>query len=113
MGKSMDMSKLQFPVNAEWAALTENLTVAGVSLVANQSGDTFYRLALPVAKGKLPEGDKAIRNARFDGVQPTGPVLYVNALNGQVWPEGDLSWPINWPHTTPACLEKPFKKRRL
>ena len=89
MGKPMDISRLQFPVNSEWVALTENLTVSGVSLVANESGNTFYRLALPVPKGQVPIGDSAIRNARFDGVQPTGPALYVDAADGKVWPEGD------------------------
>lgn len=89
MGKPMNLAQLKFPVHAEWTAITDQLSVAGLSLVANDAGDTFYRLALPIPKGQVPQGDQAIRNARFDGVQPTGPALYVNAANGQAWPEGD------------------------
>lgn len=89
MNKPLDLNQLKFPVSAEWAALSEDLAVVGVSLVSDGAEGTFYRLALPVSRNRLPQGDEAIRNARFDGVQPTGPALYVNAKNGQVWHEGD------------------------
>ncbi|HEX4856362.1 MAG TPA: hypothetical protein VFV28_06080, partial [Limnobacter sp.] len=36
-----------------------------------------------------PQGEQAIRNARFQGLQATGPALYLNAVTGQPWPAGD------------------------
>jgi hypothetical protein len=92
MGPTMNLTKLKFPINSKWREFTKNLKVSSVSLVANSSGNTFYRLELPISKGQLPQGEKAIRNARFDGVKPTENALYINALNGKIWPEGDFEW---------------------
>lgn len=89
MPSPMRLEGLTFPVNTEWQALTESLVISGLSIVMNQAGDLHYRLALPVPQGQLPVQASAIRNARFDGVQPTGPALYINAITGQPWLDGD------------------------
>lgn len=89
LNKPMQLNQLHFPVNAEWATLTANLSVTGFSLVADAAGDTYYRLALPLNKGKVPSDPQAIRNARFDGIQSTGPALYVHTSSGEPWTHGD------------------------
>lgn len=89
MGKPMDLSLVKFPIHSDWAELSRDLKVTGVSLVADVSGATYYRLALPLAKTEVPQGEKAIRNARFDGVQPTGPAMYVSSADGKTWSGGD------------------------
>lgn len=89
LNKPMQLNQLQFPVNAEWVTLTDRLVVTGFSLVANEAGDTYYRLALPLAKGQVPTDPQTIRNARFDGIQATGPALYVRTTTGEPWPQGD------------------------
>jgi hypothetical protein len=37
----------------------------------------------------MPTTDEEIRNARFDGVQPTGPAVYIDARTGAAAPQGD------------------------
>lgn len=90
MRKPMNLEQLKFPIHAEWKKLTEQLLITSFSIVVNQANEPFYRLALPLQKGNVPTEEKAIRNARFDGVQHTGPALYINARHGTPWPEGDL-----------------------
>lgn len=89
LNKPMQLNQLRFPVNAEWATLTDKLVVSGFSLVADESGDTYYRLALPLPKGQVPTDPQTIRNARFDGIQTTGPALYINTRTGETWSQGD------------------------
>lgn len=89
LNKAMQLNQLQFPVNAEWATLTDNVPVTGFSLVADAAGNTYYRLALPLNKGQAPSAPQDIRNARFDGIQTTGPAFYVHTRSGEPWAQGD------------------------
>ncbi len=89
MRPAIDLQKLHFPLHSNWAEMTRDLPVTGLSLVANQNGELLYRLALPLPKNGLPDNPQAIRNARFDGVQPTGPAIYLNANTGLLWQDGD------------------------
>ncbi|QHL89651.1 hypothetical protein GVO57_00965 [Sphingomonas changnyeongensis] len=98
----------RFPVEAEWRALTAGRTVDHVSLVEGPGGRALYRLGLArdasaqsggehdhggharaEATPALPRTAAEIRAARFDGVQPTGPALYIDAASGKPWADGD------------------------
>ncbi|MCR2745394.1 PepSY domain-containing protein [Limnobacter parvus] len=89
LNKPMQLNQFQFPVHAEWATLTDKLVVSGFSLIADEAGTTYYRLALPLPKGQVPTDPQTIRNARFDGIQATGPALYVHTRTGEPWSQGD------------------------
>ena len=89
MRPAIDVQNLDFPIHSNWPEITGDLQVSGLSLVANQNGEWLYRLALPLPKHGLPENAQAIRTARFDGVQPTGPAIYLNANTGLLWQDGD------------------------
>jgi hypothetical protein len=97
----------RFPVEAEWRALTAGRAVEQLSLVEGPGGRALYRLGLArpggggsadghdhgrhqqAAAPAIPRTPAELRAARFDGVQPTGPALYIDAASGRVWPEGD------------------------
>lgn len=72
-----------------WAEAAAGLPVTGVSLVQTADGTLLYRLALAPARRDAPGSADAIRNARFDGVAPTGPALYLVAATGAPWVPGD------------------------
>lgn len=78
-----------FGLQSQWTSITDGLGVAGVSLVEADGGLQLYRLALQPPRHGAPATAGEIRNARFDGVQPTGPALYLNAQTGKPWPAGD------------------------
>ena len=73
----------------QWPDIASGLDVNGVSLVATADGTLLYRLALAPDRKGGPATPDAIRNARFDGVTPTGPALYVEAATGNPWAPGD------------------------
>lgn len=83
----LDLTAANWPIHTDWQALTDGLPVTGLSLVAAPDGRPLYRLAL--AGTAAINGADAIRNARFDGVQPSGPAVYLDAETGQVWEGGD------------------------
>lgn len=89
MRPAIQLQNLDFAIHSSWAEITRDLQVTGLSLVANQNGELLYRLALPNPKNGLPDNAQAIRTARFDGVQPTGPAVYLNANTGRLWQDGD------------------------
>lgn len=89
MRPAIQLQNLDFAIHSSWAEITRDLQVTGLSLVANQNGELLYRLALPNPKNGLPDNAQAIRTARFDGVQPTGPAVYLNAKTGILWQDGD------------------------
>jgi len=89
MRPPIQLRNLDFAIHSNWAQTTRDLQVTGLSLVANQNGELLYRLALPSPKNSLPNNAQAIRTARFDGVQPTGPAVYLNANTGTLWQDGD------------------------
>ncbi|MBM4204751.1 MAG: PepSY domain-containing protein [Gammaproteobacteria bacterium] len=87
-GAPLDLAGVSLPLGTQWREVTEGLPVDRLSLVRNAEGELLYRLGLS-AQGSAPEGEKAIRNARFDGVPATGPALYLDAMTGQPWQPGD------------------------
>jgi hypothetical protein len=78
-----------FRLHQQWTTIADGLSVSGVSLVQAADGRQLYRLALTPDRKGGPSTPDAIRNARFDGVQPTGPALYLDARTGQPWAPGD------------------------
>lgn len=78
-----------FGLHDQWATITDGLAVTGVSLVEAADGTKLYRLALAPDRRGAPSTPAAIRNARFDGIQPTGPALYLDARTGLPWAPGD------------------------
>jgi hypothetical protein len=96
--------------------VTAGLRVESVSLVEGEKGRPLYRLGLTadsnharmaehdhLSDGKdvrtspsghsmpdeVPTTAQEIRNARFEGVQPTGPAFYIDAATGAAAPQGD------------------------
>jgi hypothetical protein len=78
-----------FGLHDQWTSITDGLPVSGVSLIQTNDGQQLYRLALAPDRKGGPATPTDIRNARFDGVQPTGPALYLDAKTGQPWAPGD------------------------
>ncbi|WP_033927110.1 PepSY domain-containing protein [Sphingomonas sp. 35-24ZXX] len=104
MSPPVDVAQARYPIERDWAEVAAGLDVAGLSLVEAPDGRPLYRLGLAQPKGAMPKGehdhsahaghampmgDTAIRNARFDGVTPTGPALYIDAATGRPWADGD------------------------
>lgn len=100
----VDVAKARYPVERDWAEIAKGLDVNALSLVEGPQGRALYRLGLAqpgsaMPKGEhdhsahqghaMPMGDSAIRNARFEGVSPTGPALYIDAATGRRWADGD------------------------
>lgn len=104
MSPPVNVAGARYPIERDWAEVAAGLDVASLSLVEAPDGRPLYRLGLAQSKDAMPKGehdhsahqghnmpmgDTAIRNARFDGVSPTGPALYVDAATGRPWPQGD------------------------
>lgn len=107
MASPLDLGGQRFPVTEHWDEVTQGLDVVSLSLVEGAGGRPLYRLGLAAAGARppmhehdhadhgehtapsTPTTDREIRNARFDGVQPTGPALYIDAETGDVAPQGD------------------------
>jgi hypothetical protein len=116
MAQPLDLSGQRFPITQQWTQVTAGLDVASLSLVEGENGRPLYRLGLtgPSGTGRMAEHDHSpnagpangphaghsmpggvpttaqeIRNARFDGVQPTGPAYYIDAATGKPTPLGD------------------------
>lgn len=85
----IDFSKHTFPIHKQWSEIASGLRINGVSLVQMADGQSLYRLSLAMPKKDAPATDKQIRNARFDGIEKTGPALYLDASTGQPWAPGD------------------------
>jgi hypothetical protein len=85
----VDFSTSTFPIHQQWTEVAQGLNINGVSLVKTATGESLYRLALAPARNQAPTTDQQIRNARFDGVERTGPALYLNAVDGSPWQAGD------------------------
>lgn len=86
----MALTEVEFPLHEQWQDISQGLDVSSVSLVTSSDGQPLYRLGLAADKrGGGPQGGAAIRSARFTGVNPTGPAVYVSASSGQVWAPGD------------------------
>lgn len=85
----IDLTNLNAPIQNQWDEITTGLRVAGLSIVEGPDNTLLYRLGLAPPRGPAPEGDAAIRNARFAGISPNGPALYLDAATGQPWAPGD------------------------
>lgn len=100
----VDVANARYPVERDWAEIAKGLDVNALSLVEGPGGRALYRIGLAqpgagAPKGehdhsahqghKMPMGDAAIRNARFEGISPTGPALYIDAATGKPWADGD------------------------
>jgi hypothetical protein len=104
MSPPVDVRGARYPIERDWDQIAAGLDVNSLSLVEAPDGRPLYRLGLAQPKGAMPKGehdhsaheghfmpkgDTAIRNARFDGISPTGPALYVDAVSGKPWVQGD------------------------
>lgn len=106
----LQVRALAFAPEKSWSTLTAGMNVNTFSVVLGPSGEVLYRLGLARGAGKpversggagvggaaevsmdarLPSTPGAIRQARFDGIQPTGPAVYLRASNGELWTPGD------------------------
>jgi len=85
----MAMNSVQFPLHEQWQQISQGLNVNAVSLVTSSTGEPLYRLGLAADKRGGPRSESEIRNARFEGVNPTGPAVYMSASSGEVWAPGD------------------------
>ena len=85
----IDFSSSTFPIHQQWNEISNGLKVNGVSLVQTTTGESLYRLSLALPKKDAPVTDGQIRNARFDGVEKTGPALYLDSITGKPWSPGD------------------------
>ncbi|KPP95417.1 PepSY-associated TM helix domain-containing protein [Erythrobacter sp. HL-111] len=129
MGEPLDVASGAWPVERDWAALSQGRAIASVALVEGGSGAPLYRIGLKPAPGSIGGGghdhggEKAggmtghdhagmmasepetapqtatqssmpatkaeIREARFTGIKPDGPALYLDAASGEVVDQGD------------------------
>lgn len=85
----ISVATTDFGLHEQWLAITDGISVAGVSLVEAADGTMLTRLALMPPRDGSPATPSAIRNARFDGIQPTGPALYLDNRTGMPWAQGD------------------------
>lgn len=101
MSPPVQLTGARYPITRDWANVTTGLDVNSLSLVESPDSRPLYRLGLAqpgaaMPKGEhdhsahvMPTGDVAVRNARFEGVSPTGPAVYVDAQTGKPWAGGD------------------------
>ena len=89
LSPAINFTQHTYPIHQHWTEISSGLRVNGVSLVQTADGQPLYRLALAMPKKDMPVTDKQIRNARFDGIEKTGPALYMTATQGQPWEPGD------------------------
>jgi hypothetical protein len=104
LSPAVNVANARYPVERDWAEISRGLDVNALSLVEAPDGRPLYRLGLSqpgaaMSKGEhdhsahaghqMPMGDTAMRNARFEGVTPTGPALYVDAETGKPFAQGD------------------------
>jgi hypothetical protein len=102
MPLALDLANSRYPVERDWTQITQGRTVRSLSLVEGPQGQPLYRLDLadaPAAMGgehdhhdhgsQPPKTATEIRQARFEGRQPGGPPVYVDAASGAVLPLAD------------------------
>ena len=85
----IDLAGAVYPLHEQWEDISAGLNVSTVSIVQTADGTQLYRLGLARSRAGGPETAREIRNARFDGVERTGPALYLDAATGEVFPYGD------------------------
>ena len=85
----ISLAGASFPIHEQWAGLSAGLDISTVSIVEDANGRLFYRLGLAARRHGGPETPSEIRNARFDGIERTGPALYIDAATGAPFEDGD------------------------
>ncbi|AOL22102.1 PepSY-associated TM region [Erythrobacter litoralis] len=121
MGEPVNVASGAWPVERDWAALSQGRDITSVALVEGGAGEPLYRIGLKPAPGSMgggehdhdggekadgmaghdhasmmaseaeaaPVTDDEIREARFTGIRPDGPAIYLDAATGEVVEEGD------------------------
>ncbi len=89
LSPSVSLASASFPIHEQWADLSAGLNVSTVSIIEDANGRLLYRLGLAAPRRGGPETPSEIRNARFDGVERTGPALYIDASTGAPLKDGD------------------------
>lgn len=109
MARPLDLSPGRFAVEQDWNAIAAGRPVRALSLVEGPQGQPLYRLDLaqgPAMIGAehdhgthdhaslgaaqaMPTTASEIRKARFDGVQPGGASVYVDAATAKTVPLAD------------------------
>lgn len=86
----IDLVTETFPLHEQWADISKGLNVNNVSLIQDEQGRHLYRLGLAPNRQGGPKTENEIRNARFDGVETTGPARYIDARTGLAHKDGDM-----------------------
>lgn len=119
MGAAVNVAGGSWPIERDWAALSMGRDIASVSLVTGGAGEPLYRIGLappesamgggehdhgghehgehdrgaptssPAPAPAPPTTDATIREARFAGITPDGPAIYLDAATGDLAPQGD------------------------
>jgi hypothetical protein len=126
MGDPVNLASGAWPVEQDWAALSQGREIASVALVEGGAGQALYRIGLAPPKGAMgggehdhgareqaahdhrahdhashatrstaeaasatPQTDAEIREARFAGIKPDGPAIYIDAATGAIAGQGD------------------------
>jgi hypothetical protein len=86
----MKVEQMDFAIERQWTALTQDLHVQGLSLVrSHDQPEWMYRLSVAQPLGKPPTTPEEIRKARFEGRSALGEPLYLRAKRGETWQGGD------------------------
>lgn len=85
----LQLAQVNFPIHEQWDEVSKGLNVNNVSIIQTQDGQHLYRIGLAPNKRGGPTTENEIRNARFDGVETTGPAHYINARTGLSYQGGD------------------------
>ncbi|MEE4207506.1 MAG: PepSY domain-containing protein [Erythrobacter sp.] len=121
MGEPVNVASGAWPVERDWAALSQGRDIASVALIEGGAGEPLYRIGLKPKPGTMgggehdhgggekaggmaghdhasmmaseaetaPTTDAEIREARFTGLKPDGPAVYLDAATGEVVEQGD------------------------
>lgn len=102
MPQPLNLADSRYPIERDWNKITQGRQVRSMSLVEGPQGQALYRLDVASAPAVMggehdhhdqgrqpPKTATEIRQARFDGQQPGGPPVYVDAASGAVVPLAD------------------------
>ena len=108
MPKPLNLTSGRFPIERDWVRVTGGGAVRGLSLVEGPQGQPLYRLEPEQGAMAMsgehdhhdhtpspPASATEIRKARFDGLRPDGPPIYVDAVTGEVLPLADRDLAIS------------------
>ncbi len=89
LSEPIDLNKAHFPIHEQWEEISAGLNVSTVSIIEDVNGNLLYRLGIAKPRGGGPNTAAEIRNARYDGVERTGPAIYLDASTGLPVEQGD------------------------